>query len=71
MDPIWGPLSGPYFRLSILFGGDLKSDPNSEYYPPPKGCCRFTLRLTIAQKPYIVWSLGPKALKYASLEAKG
>ena len=35
MDPIWGPLSGPYFRLSILFGGDLKSDPNSENYPPP------------------------------------
>ena len=30
-----------------------------------------TLRLKIAQKPYIVWSLGPKALKYESLEPKG
>ena len=27
-----------------------------------------TLRLKIAQKPYIVWSLGPKALNYESLE---
>ena len=30
-----------------------------------------TLRLKIAQKPYIVWSLDPKALKYESLEPKG
>ena len=30
-----------------------------------------SLRLKIAQKPYIVWSLGPKALKYESLEPKG
>ena len=30
-----------------------------------------TLRLKIAQKPYIAWSLGPKALKYESLEPKG
>ena len=30
-----------------------------------------TLRLKIAQKPYIVWSLGPKASKYESLEPKG
>ena len=29
------------------------------------------LRLKIAQKPYIVWSLGPKAFKYESLEPKG
>ena len=29
---------------------------------------KFTLRLKVAQKPYIVWSLGPKALKYESLE---
>ena len=27
-----------------------------------------TLRLKIAQRPYVVWSLGPKALKYESLE---
>ena len=27
-----------------------------------------SLRLKIAQKPHIVWSLGPKALKYESLE---
>ena len=30
-----------------------------------------TLRLKIAQKPYIVWSLGPKAFRYQSLEPKG
>ena len=30
-----------------------------------------TLRLKIAQKPHIVWSLGPIALKYESLEPKG
>ena len=27
-----------------------------------------TLRLKIAQKPCIFWSLGPKAIKYESLE---
>ena len=32
------------------------------------GVWGFTLRLKIAPKPYIVWSLGPKALKYESLE---
>ena len=30
-----------------------------------------TLRLKIAQKPYVVWSLGPKALKHESLEPLG
>ena len=30
-----------------------------------------TLRLKIAEKPYIVWSLGPIALKYGSLEPYG
>ena len=29
------------------------------------------LRLKTPQKPYIVWSLGPKALTYESLEPKG
>ena len=32
------------------------------------GASRFTLRLKIAQKPYVVWFLGPKALTYESLE---
>ena len=32
---------------------------------------RVPLRLKIAQKPYIVWSLGPKALTYESLEPQG
>ena len=27
-----------------------------------------SLRLKTAQKPYIIWSLGPKALKYESSE---
>ena len=30
-----------------------------------------TLSITIAQKPYIIGSLGPKALKYESFDAKG
>ena len=30
-----------------------------------------TLSIKIAQKPYIIGSLGPKALKYESLDAKG
>ena len=30
--------------------------------------CPRTLRLKLAQKPYIVCYLGPKALKYESLE---
>ena len=30
-----------------------------------------TLRLKMAQKPYIMWSLGPKALTYESLEPSG
>ena len=32
---------------------------------------RFTLRLKIALKPHIVWSLSPKAWKYESLESQG
>ena len=31
----------------------------------------FPLSLKIAQKPYIIESLGPKAIKYESLEGKG
>ena len=34
-------------------------------------CRSITLRLRIAQKPYIVWSLGPKALEHEFLEPKG
>ena len=30
-----------------------------------------SLSIKIAQKPYIIGSLGPKALKYESLDAKG
>ena len=30
-----------------------------------------TLRLKIAQKPCIIWSLGPKALKYEASEPEG
>ena len=30
-----------------------------------------TLSIKIAQKPYIIGSLGPKALKYESFEGKG
>ena len=30
-----------------------------------------TLTITIAQKPYIMGSLGPKTLKYESFEGKG
>ena len=30
-----------------------------------------TLSIKIAQKPYMIWSLGPKALKYESFEGKG
>ena len=32
---------------------------------------KISLRLKIAQKPYVVWSLGPKALKDESLEPLG
>ena len=32
---------------------------------------RLTLGLKLAQKPYIVWPLGPKALDYGFLEPKG
>ena len=28
----------------------------------------YTLRLKMAQKPYIIWSLGPKTFEYESLE---
>ena len=30
-----------------------------------------TLSIKIAQKPYIIGSLGPKALKYESFDARG
>ena len=33
--------------------------------------CSNTLSIKIAQKPYIIGSLGPKALKYESFDAKG
>ena len=32
---------------------------------------RDTLSIKTAQKPYIILSLGPKALKYESFEGKG
>ena len=35
------------------------------------GCQDPTLSIKIAQKPYIIGSLGPKALKYESFDAKG
>ena len=31
-------------------------------------CVSVTLRLKMARKPYIIWSLSPKALTYESLE---
>ena len=34
-------------------------------------CTVRTLGIKIAQKPYIVWSLGRKALKYESLDPEG
>ena len=37
----------------------------------PSSIKRLTLSIKIAQKPYIIGSLGPKALKYESLEGKG
>ena len=41
--------------------------------PPDSGCLpRHCLGIKIiAQKPYIVWSLGPKALIYESLDSQG
>ena len=32
---------------------------------------RFSLSIKIAQKPFFIGSLGPKALKYESFDAKG
>ena len=32
---------------------------------------RITLSIKIAQKPYIIGPLGPKALNYESFDAKG
>ena len=37
----------------------------------PKSSQVLTLSIKIAQKPYIIGSLGPKALKYESFEGKG
>ena len=38
----------------------------------PKTCSfNLTLGIKIAQKPYMVWSLGPKALIYESLDPEG
>ena len=34
-------------------------------------CVHLSLSINIAQKPYIIGSLGPKALKYESLEGQG
>ena len=63
--PLNSPCSSPLY--SPLYNPPLRSLDYSSYnaniYPPTKA-----LRLKIAQRPYIVWSLGPKALHYESLE---
>ena len=44
---------------------DMHTEPEAERHNKPM---YLTLRLRIAQKPYMVWSPGPKALQYESLE---
>ena len=48
--------------------GCLRGSEGSGVVTPTLEAIYLTLRLKIAQKSYIVWSLGPKALKYESLE---
>ena len=38
---------------------------------PEQNLHLLTLRLKIAQKPFVIWSLGPKTSKYESLEPEG
>ena len=81
---VWGSFcfvlaGGPWFKahynkdavvyVFVVCGPFLLSLPQSTNFPYLAET--LTLRLKIAQKPYIVWSLGPKALKYESLEPKG
>ena len=46
----------------------MEADPSCVDQHWPKGSMWITLRLKIAPKPFLVWSLGPKALKCESLE---
>ena len=49
--------------------------PSARFIPWPYGkpgaTLSYIVRLKIAQKPYTICSLGPKALKYESLEPQG
>ena len=56
-------INGSGFSSSGLWGQDFR------VYSSGPGLRSLTLRLKMAQKPnIIIWSLGPKALKYESLE---
>ena len=57
---------------------DLHVEDHAEEYPTPGFGLKIwdvgfalTLSIKIAQKPYIIGSLGPKALNYESFEGKG
>ena len=63
---LYSMVFGPY--NSPLYNPPLRSLDSCGGSPSPK---MIPLRLKIAQKPCIVWSLGPKALYYESLEPSG
>ena len=61
------------YRILIIYLVKPRKRTTMETIGTVGPACRFTvlgltLRLKRAQKPYIVWSLGPKALVYESLE---
>ena len=63
-------------RQELLKLNELITANSSNSQPSISGTIRpltppFTLSIKIAQKPYIIGSLGPEALKYESFEGKG
>ena len=70
----YGPLVGTLNIRCRRKNPDPKRDHNSDNHPhsqPDNSQLQsifHTLRIKTAQKPYIVWSLGPKALVYESLD---
>ena len=60
LDP-WGYTVTARAKAFIVLHGYMESQPSAEDNAYPKA-------QNGPQKPYVIWSVGPKALKYESLE---
>ena len=70
-DVLWEQLPSAFFKLCIILHNLLLRYAVCLSFRKRYACNSNTLSIKIAQRPHIIGSLGPKALKYESLEGKG